>query len=196
MGSGCIGGTRSAVDLVRHARTRAASPLAPLTTLRIGGPAARVVDVEREDELSRTRRARRGARARPSSSSAAGATSSSATTGSPGSSFADGLRGVAVRRDGDRVAVDVAAGEPWDALVGARGRRGLARRRVPQRHSRAGRRDADPERRRLRPGGRRRPSTRSAPSTATPARSSTLAARRLRLRLPRERLQAERPRGS
>ena len=55
-----------------------------------------------------------------------------------------------------------------------RGRRRRARRRrVPVRHPGVGRRDADPERRRLRPGGRGRRSRRCACSTAATARSAT-----------------------
>ena len=50
--------------------------------------------------------------------------------------------------------VTVAAGEGWDAFVAARRRARLGRCRGAGRHPRPGRRDPDPERRRLRPGGR------------------------------------------
>ena len=61
------------------------------------------------------------------------------------------------------------AGEPWDDVV-ARGRGARAGgRRVPVGHSRQRRRHADPERRRLRPGGRRHDRARARSSTATAA---------------------------
>ena len=69
--------------------------------------------------------------------------------------------------------VRAAAGEPWDdARRALRGRRSR-RRRVPRRHPRLDRRDADPERRRLRAGGRRHRSSRCACSTARRAPSTS-----------------------
>ncbi len=78
-------------------------------------------------------------------------TSWSPTTASPARSCGCSRAGCA--RDGARL--EVQAGEPWDELVAALRRRRPAGLRVPVGHPRLDRRDADPERRRLRPGGRR-----------------------------------------
>ena len=74
-----------------------------------------------------------------------------ADAGFPGTVLRIASRGVDV--DGD--ALTVAAGEPWDPLVARCVADGPGRGRVPVGHPRLGRRDADPERRRLRAGGRR-----------------------------------------
>ena len=91
-------------------------PLASLTTLRIGGPAARMADLEREaDVVDAVRAADRDA-ARlfvlgEGSNVVVG------DRGFPGLVARMATRGVEARREGDRVVVDVAAGEPWDAFV-------------------------------------------------------------------------------
>jgi UDP-N-acetylmuramate dehydrogenase len=93
-----------------------AVPLAPLTTLRLGGPARRLVSAEREDEIAT---AIREADARGERVLVLGG-GSNLVVGDDGF---DGLvvriasHGVAVTRLGDRVRLDVAAGEGWDALV-------------------------------------------------------------------------------
>jgi len=97
-------------------RERTDVPLAPLTTLRLGGPAARMVDIEREDDVVEAVRA---ADARGESLLVLGR-GSNLVVGDDG--FAGvvarmAIRGTRARRDGERVMVDVAAGEDWDALV-------------------------------------------------------------------------------
>ena len=87
------------------------------------------------------------------------------------------------------------AGEPWDPFVARCVADGPGGRRVPVGHPGLGRRDADPERRRVRPGGRRDDRARCACSTARAARSRDLAPDGVRLRLPLERVQA-RPRAA
>ena len=62
------------------------------------------------------------------------------------------------RAAGGVVALEVAAGEPWEAVVERRAGRRAGRARVPDGHPGVDGGDADPERRRLRAGGRRRPS--------------------------------------
>ena len=85
--------------------------------------------------------------------------------------------------------ITVEAGEDWDALVADGRRRGVDRDRGAVRHPRHGRCGADPERRRVRPGGRRDD---LAGAHLRPARSAAAdhVRRRLRLRLSHERLQA------
>ncbi|HEY4013107.1 MAG TPA: UDP-N-acetylmuramate dehydrogenase [Polyangiaceae bacterium] len=96
---------------------RAAVPLAPLTTLRLGGRAARLAEVGTEEDVVA---AVHDADARSEKVFVLGAGSNVVVGdgGFPGLTVRMAMRGVAVRRDGDRVTVDVAAGEEWDALVG------------------------------------------------------------------------------
>ena len=158
--------------------------LAPLTTLRLGGPAERLVEAHTEDELVAAvrdapgaragrrleRRDRRRGRARARSCSCARAGSSA--TASCWSSR---------------------PGEPWDDVVALLRRRGPAGLRVPVRHPRLDRRDADPERRRLRAGrlrdrrvgARVRPRDRRASRRWTPPTCG--------FELPPQRLQVPRP---
>ena len=72
--------------------------------------------------------------------------------------------------------VTVAAGENWDDLVAHAVDRGWAGIEALSGIPGSRRRDADPERRRLRPGGRPRRSHRCAPGTGTTTASRTLAA--------------------
>jgi UDP-N-acetylmuramate dehydrogenase len=90
--------------------------LAPLTTLRLGGPAARLVEVGSEGDVVA---AVRDATGRSEGLFVLGAGSNVVVGdgGFPGLAVRMAIRGVAVRRDGDRVRVDAAAGEDWDALV-------------------------------------------------------------------------------
>ncbi len=92
------------------------APLAPLTTLQIGGPAARMADLDREADVVD---AVRDADGRGDALFVLGEGSNVvvADDGFPGLVGRMRLRGVDVRREGDRVVLDVAAGEPWDALV-------------------------------------------------------------------------------
>ena len=98
-------------------------------------------------------------------------------------------RGVSVDDRGDHVVLRAAAGRAVGRPRRALRRRRPRRRRVPRRHPRLDRRDADPERRRLRAGGRRhrRRGPRARPRDG---RHRGARARRLRLRLPDERVQA------
>ena len=101
--------------------------LAPLTTLQIGGPAARMADLDREADIADAVRDadRRG---EPLFVLGEGSNVVVADAGFPGLVVRMRTIGIDVHRDGDRVVLDVAAGEPWDALVGravAEGWRGL-----------------------------------------------------------------------
>ncbi len=95
---------------------RAAVPLAPLTTLGLGGPASRLVDAADEQDVAG---AVEDARARGESVFVLGAGSNSVIGdgGVPGLTLRMATRGVDVRSDGGQVVVDAAAGEDWDALV-------------------------------------------------------------------------------
>jgi UDP-N-acetylmuramate dehydrogenase len=97
-------------------RARLAVPLGPLTTLRVGGPAARMLDLEREPDVSD---AVREAAARRERIFVLGGGSNVVVgdAGFPGVVLRMELRGIEVSRAGDRVVADVAAGESWDALV-------------------------------------------------------------------------------
>jgi UDP-N-acetylmuramate dehydrogenase len=100
------------LDVIRRIQV----PLAPLTTLRIGGFAACMGDLEREgDVVDAVREADR---------EGAGlfilGEGSNVVVGDQGFSGLVGrmaMRGLETRREGDRIVVDVAAGEPWDAFV-------------------------------------------------------------------------------
>jgi UDP-N-acetylmuramate dehydrogenase len=97
-------------------RTRDNVPLAPLTTLRVGGPAARLVELEREgDVLDAALDA--GRRGEPLVVLGGGSNVVVGDGGVKGTVARVALRGVEVRRDGERVLVDAAAGEDWDALA-------------------------------------------------------------------------------
>ena len=95
---------------------RAGVPLAPLTTLRVGGPAARLVDLDREEHVLE---ALADAESHGQGIFVLGSGSNVVVgdSGFPGLVIRMATRGVDVVREGDRVVVDVAAGEDWDALV-------------------------------------------------------------------------------
>jgi len=97
-------------------RERTGVPLAPLTTLRIGGPAARLVDLECEDDVVQAERDAK-AHGEPLFVLGGGSNVVVADEGFPGLVARIAMRGVHSSRDGDRAVVDVAAGESWDALV-------------------------------------------------------------------------------
>ncbi len=108
-------------------RTVDAVPLAPLTTLQIGGPAARMADLDREADVADAVRDADQCQ-EPLFVLGEGSNVVVADEGFPGLVVRMLLRGIDVRREGDRVVLDVAAGEPWDALVAlavAEGWRGL-----------------------------------------------------------------------
>jgi UDP-N-acetylmuramate dehydrogenase len=97
-------------------RTRIDVPLAPLTTLRIGGPAARLVELEREEDVVDAVRDADG-RGQPLFVLGEGSNVVIGDDGFPGLVARMRSRGVDVHRSGDEVIVDVAAGESWDDLV-------------------------------------------------------------------------------
>jgi UDP-N-acetylmuramate dehydrogenase len=97
-------------------RVRIDVPLAPLTTLQLGGPAARMVDLEREGDVPLAvveAEAHEG----PLLVLGAGSNVVVADAGFPGLVARMATRGVDVQREPGRVIVDVAAGENWDAFV-------------------------------------------------------------------------------
>ncbi len=91
-------------------------PLAPLTTLRLGGSAQRMVDLERQEDVEA---AVRDAAARGEALFVLGRGSNVviADRGFTGLTARMRLEGIQARREGTRVVVDVAAGEDWDDLV-------------------------------------------------------------------------------
>jgi UDP-N-acetylmuramate dehydrogenase len=95
---------------------RAGVPLAPLTTLRVGGPAARMVDLDREEHLQE---ALADAESHGQGVFVLGSGSNVvvADAGYAGLVIRMATRGIDVVSEGDRVVVAVAAGEDWDALV-------------------------------------------------------------------------------
>ena len=95
---------------------RSRVPLAPLTTLQIGGVAARMADLDREADVVDAVRDADG-RGEALFVLGEGSNVVVADEGFPGLVVSMRMRGVEVRRQGDRVVLDVAAGEPWDALV-------------------------------------------------------------------------------
>ncbi len=101
------------------------APLAPLTTLGLGGPARRLWTVEREAELVDTLRELDGQR-EPVLVLGGGSNLVIADAGFSGTVVRPLVRGLEVRDDGDGVFLTVAAGEPWDDVVAAAVERGLA----------------------------------------------------------------------
>jgi UDP-N-acetylmuramate dehydrogenase len=91
-------------------------PLAPLTTLRLGGPAARMVEIDREKDVVDVVRDAED-RGEPLLVLGGGSNVVVADEGFAGLVAHMATRGVEARRDGDRVIVDVAAGEDWDTFV-------------------------------------------------------------------------------
>ena len=95
-------------------------PLAPLTTLRLGGPARRLVEARTEDELVAAVREADAAR-EPLLVLAGGSNVVIADDGWDGTVVHVNTRGV--QRDGARLSVQ--AGEPWDEVVAMTVRDGL-----------------------------------------------------------------------
>jgi UDP-N-acetylmuramate dehydrogenase len=91
-------------------------PLAPLTTLRLGGRATRLATVEHESDLveALTEAERAGV---PTFVLGGGSNLVVADEGWDGLVVRIASRGVDVVRDGDVAHVTLAAGEPWDAFV-------------------------------------------------------------------------------
>ncbi len=91
-------------------------PLAPLTTLRLGGLARRMVDLERPVDVGAALR-ESADRDEPLFVLGGGSNVVVGDEGFPGLVARMRLEGIHVRREGLCVVVDVAAGEAWDALV-------------------------------------------------------------------------------
>jgi UDP-N-acetylmuramate dehydrogenase len=100
----------------------AAVPLARYTTLRLGGPAERLVTVTNEDEILESVRLARG----PVLVLAGGSNVVIGDDGVPGTVVLLRSRGIDTTPDGDAALFDVAAGEPWDDVVAASVARGYA----------------------------------------------------------------------
>jgi UDP-N-acetylmuramate dehydrogenase len=91
-------------------------PLAPLTTLRLGGMARRMVDLERLEDIASAARESMAC-AEPMLVLGGGSNLVVGDDGFPGLVALMRLKGIHARREGSRVVVDVAAGEDWDTLV-------------------------------------------------------------------------------
>jgi len=91
-------------------------PLAPLTTLELGGRAGYLVDAEDEATVNDGLRWAAGG-GLPVTVLGAGSNVVVADRGVEGLVLRIGLRGVRVERGADTVLVTAAAGEPWDELV-------------------------------------------------------------------------------
>jgi UDP-N-acetylmuramate dehydrogenase len=100
-------------------------PLAELTTLRVGGPPARMVPAESAAEIA-SAVAEADAGGEPVLLVGGGSNLVVADRGWPGLALLLRSRGVAVRRDGPTVTLTVQAGEPWDDLVARAVADGLA----------------------------------------------------------------------
>ena len=100
-------------------RLSRAVPLAAHTTLRLGGPARRLVIATNADEIAESVRDA-AASGEPTLILGGGSNVVIADHGFPGTVILIRSRGVRViARDGDTVTVRVAAGEPWDEVVAA-----------------------------------------------------------------------------
>jgi UDP-N-acetylmuramate dehydrogenase len=91
-------------------------PLAELTTLRLGGPARRVVEAGSPSDLIEAVAAADRA-GEPILVMAGGSNLVIGDAGFDGLVVRVGTRGVEISRDGDRVRLTIAAGESWDELV-------------------------------------------------------------------------------
>lgn len=100
-------------------------PLAPLTTLGLGGPARRLVEVADEAELCATVLAADAA-GEPVLVLGGGSNVVVADAGFDGTVVRIATRGVTRVREGDDVLQEAAAGEPWDELVAGAVADGLA----------------------------------------------------------------------
>lgn len=101
---------------------RATIPFSELTTLRLGGPARRLVEVHSDREAIEAIATADG----PLLVIAGGSNLVVSDEGFDGDVVRIATRGIARRRAGGRVRLEVAAGEPWDALVASAVAEGLA----------------------------------------------------------------------
>lgn len=95
---------------------RASVPIAPMTTLGLGGRAARFVEAAIEDDVALAVRDAE-AHGDPLFVLGGGSNVVVGDGGFAGLVVKMATRGIRVERDGDRMIVDVAAGEEWDAFV-------------------------------------------------------------------------------
>lgn len=100
-------------------------PLAPLTTLRLGGPARRLVEVDKPDELVEAVRAA-DADGEPVLILGGGSNLVIADDGFAGTVIKIATTGLHIEVSSDLVAVTAQAGEDWDALVRTAGEEGWA----------------------------------------------------------------------
>ena len=99
------------------ATVRDGAPLAPRTTLRLGGPAERLLQVDREQELLEAL-GEADERGIPVALLGGGSNVVVPDAGVRGWTVAPRMEGArVVSRDAERVVLEVAAGEPWDRLV-------------------------------------------------------------------------------
>jgi UDP-N-acetylmuramate dehydrogenase len=95
---------------------RAGVPLAQFTTFRVGGPAARLLEIaDAEHLVEAVREADRAGD--PVLVLAGGSNLLISDAGFPGTVLRVGLRGIRAESTADAVRVRVAAGEPWDEFV-------------------------------------------------------------------------------
>jgi len=99
-------------------------PLAPFTTLELGGPARHFVEAADEGALIEALRWADG-RKLPVAILGGGSNMVVADKGFDGLVVRIATRGVRFEMSGGEATVTVAAGEPWDALVAEAARRGL-----------------------------------------------------------------------
>ena len=90
--------------------------LAGYTTLGLGGPAARFVEADADEQVIAAVRAA-DQRAEPVLVLGGGSNLVIADAGFPGTVVRVATRGIAAAPDGDRVGVSVAAGQDWDSVV-------------------------------------------------------------------------------
>ncbi len=100
-------------------------PLAERTTLRLGGPAARLLEAENADQLIEAV-AGVDAAGEKLLIVAGGSNLVIADEGWPGTVVVVASRGIEHREEGERTTLTVAAGEPWDELVAHSVEAGLA----------------------------------------------------------------------
>src|SRR5690606_24006384 len=103
------------------ASVREHEPLARHTSLELGGPARAFVEAERDDQIREL-----VARGGPIAILGGGSNLVVSDAGFDGLVIAIRTSGVTSTRAGDRVLVEAAAGEPWDALVERAVTEGLA----------------------------------------------------------------------
>jgi UDP-N-acetylmuramate dehydrogenase len=100
-------------------------PISELTTLRVGGPAGRIVEATADDHIVETVAAADAA-GEPVLVIAGGSNLVVSDDGFDGTVIRVLTRGVAARTVAEQVLLDVAAGEPWDDLVARTVEDGLA----------------------------------------------------------------------